>query len=322
MAFSGEQWQAQSYPPAGDADHLRVAGKNYVRLAAWSRANNLQFRWTRKDHNLTLSGRSIKMDFAVDSRESELNGVNVRLSFPVVLSAGTAWISQIDVDAALNPSINPPRNGIHRRVHNLVIDAGHGGKDPGFLVGSQAEKKYALLLALELSQELTRAGFNVSLTRSTDIYVERPDRPEIALRRNADLFISLHWNSVTGGKSEVRGAQTFCLTPSGAPSSNDDGNDIGDRPQPGNRSNDKNFLLAHEIQKSLKSNLGVVDRGVLRARFEILRLAQMPSVLIEGGFMSHPQESRQIYDPIYRRQMARAIVAGVQSYKGIVERQK
>jgi N-acetylmuramoyl-L-alanine amidase len=69
----------------------------------------------------------------------------------------------------------------------------------------------------------------------------------------------------------------------------------------------------------LTQNLGVEDRGVHRARYAVLRDAAMPSVLIEGGFMSHPQEGSRIFDPAYRRQMAKAIVAGVLAYKRIVE---
>jgi N-acetylmuramoyl-L-alanine amidase len=79
------------------------------------------------------------------------------------------------------------------------------------------------------------------------------------------------------------------------------------------------MLLAYQMQKSYEKNLNMEDRGVKRARFQVLREATMPAILIEGGFMSHPTEGRKIYDPAYRKQMAKAIVEGIQAYKKAVK---
>jgi N-acetylmuramoyl-L-alanine amidase len=87
----------------------------------------------------------------------------------------------------------------------------------------------------------------------------------------------------------------------------------------GNRFDAENLYLAYVLQRSLRKELGVEDRGVHRARFAVLCPAVMPSVLIEGGFMSNPAESKKIYDAGYRRQMAKAIVDGVQSYQRQVQ---
>ena len=89
--------------------------------------------------------------------------------------------------------------------------------------------------------------------------------------------------------------------------------DTGTRP--GNPNDDKNMFLAYLLQKSLVNNLGVEDHGVRRARYAVLCGAEMPAVLIEGGYMSNPAESRRIYDPAYRQQMARAIVQGIVAYR-------
>ena len=88
---------------------------------------------------------------------------------------------------------------------------------------------------------------------------------------------------------------------------------------PGNERNDRNMFLAYQLQKSLTKALGAEDRGLRRARFAVLRDAQMPAVLIEAGFISHPDEGKKIYDPAYRRRIARAVVEGIQAYKRIVE---
>ncbi len=135
----------------------------------------------------------------------------------------------------------------------------------------------------------------------------------------ADLFISLHWNSAGQGGSEVKGVETYCLTPAGAPSSNTGNDASGAETRAGNRFNAENLYLAYVLQRSLMRELGVEDRGVHRARFAVLCPSVMPAVLIEGGYMSNPAESKKIYDAGYRRQMAKAIVNGVQSYKRQVE---
>jgi N-acetylmuramoyl-L-alanine amidase len=194
-----------------------------------------------------------------------------------------------------------------------VIDPGHGGRDPGFHNGNKLEKQYTLLLAKEVRQQLLDAGFAASLTREGDTYPTLPERPEIARRRSADLFISLHWNSLPGNKA-MKGAQTFCLTPAGARSSNG-GGVIGQGASSGNRNNSRNVQLAYHIQRTLLKRLGVDDRGVRRARYWVLRDAIMPAVLIEGGFMSNPSESRNIFLPEYRKTMAAAIVEGIMSYR-------
>ena len=84
---------------------------------------------------------------------------------------------------------------------------------------------------------------------------------------------------------------------------------------PANRVENKSLLLAYQMQKSLVKNLGVDDRGVRRARFAVLRDAEMPAILIEGGYMTHPVEGKKIFDAGYRKQMAAAIVKGILNYQ-------
>jgi N-acetylmuramoyl-L-alanine amidase len=295
------------------------AGRRYVRLEDWAHAARFDFRWIDRENVMQLTNRSCAMTFQKDSHNLEFNGINVLLCYPVVVQNGSGWLAESDFQQTLAPLFVTPTNPAGARIHTIVIDPGHGGKDPGIEVGSHQEKKYTLLLAEELRDQLKRAGFNASLTRTRDVYVEKSDRPEIAHERGADLFISLHWNGTTVGKNDVKGVQTYCLTPSGAASSNsgDDVSDVGAKP--GNRNDRQNLLLAYDLQKSLTQNLDAEDRGVRRARFAVLCDAQMPAVLIEGGYMTHPEESKRIYDPEYRRRMAAAIVSGVLAYKRQVE---
>lgn len=310
------QMVGASRPQAASA---RGSGRDYIRVSDWAKANNLSFNWTKKEEALQLSGRSANIRLTVDSTDADVNGVGVRLCFPIAYRDGIALLSQTDAQETFRPLLSPPRNKPGATVRHICLDPGHGGSDPGNGIGSRVEKKYTLLLAEELQEQLKRAGFKVSLTRTRDKNLELDSRADAARRRGADLFLSLHFNAAPASASSVRGVEVYCMTPSGAPSSNARGEGASSGYYPGNRSNDKNIYLAYLLQKSLTRVLGAEDRGVHRARFAVLREATMPAVLIEGGFLSHPVEGRNIADPAYRRQMAKAIVEAIAAYKKQVE---
>ena len=306
-------------PAATRGDYVRP---NYVSLGEWARANVFTIRWLERDKVVQLDGRGAHLTFNVearsDARRAQINGVQVWLAFPVLYQNGRALISQIDLSETLGPVLSPPKTPRGINIKTICLDPGHGGRDPGNRAGSNEEKKFTLLLAQEVSAQLRAAGFDVVLTRNNDSFVDLPARPAIARRRGADLFVSLHFNSTEEGRNEVKGTEIFCLTPAGATSTNARGE--GDtRWVTGNKNDEKNMLLAYQMQKSYEKNLNVEDRGVKRARFQVLREATMPGILIEGGFMSHPAEGRRIYDPAYRKQMAKAIVEGIQAYKRAVK---
>ena len=109
------------------------------------------------------------------------------------------------------------------------------------------------------------------------------------------------------------------MTPVHTSSTNARGEGAGAGAYPGNRFDARNILLGYQMQKALLKALPTEDRGLRRARFAVLRAAEMPAVLVEGGFMTNPAEGRRIYDPAYRRQMAQAIVDGVKAYKNLIE---
>jgi N-acetylmuramoyl-L-alanine amidase len=284
-------------------------------LTDWARSHDYELRWLKKDETLQLTRQTARLLFTVDSTDADVNGVGVRLLFPIAIRDGTPCVSQLDAQMTFDPILSPPKPRRGTSVTRICLDPGHGGKDPGERAGSYMEKTYTLLLAQELASQLTRAGYKVTLTRDTDKFIELPDRQEIARRRSADLFISLHFNSAPNSASTVRGAEVYCMTPVGAFSTNARGEGDTTKWFPGNRSNDKNVFLAYQLQKTLTKNLGMEDRGVHRARWAVLRDATMPAVLIEAGFMSNPSEGRKIFDAGYRKQIANAIVDGISGYR-------
>ncbi len=296
----------------------QIAGRRYVRVADWAKANGLQFRWLKQDDAMALSNSDFRIHLKINSTEADINGVNVRLLYAPALREGVPLLSELDAQNTFAPLLSPPKNRAGVTVKKICLDPGHGGDDPGYQTGGNQEKRATLLLAQELRDQLTKTGFKVTITRTSDKRVDLPDRPDFARRKGADVFISLHFNAFT--ERTVQGTEVYCLTPAGAPSTNARGEGSGAGTFPGNRNNDKNMVLAFQMQKSLTQALHVEDRGVHRARFEVLRDAEMPAVLIEGGFLSHPTEGKKILDPAYRRQMARAIADGLAAYKKQVER--
>lgn len=324
--FLRAQWLAISlgiaWLPGAVAQPLtvRIHDTGYVRLAEWSRWQGLSWRWLKRDESLQLTNRTTRLEFAVDSREARINGLQVWLLYPLASRNGAIYISQLDVDATLLPLLSPARQSPGKKIKTICLDPGHGGKDPGNRLPGRQEKDYTLRLAIELRDQLRQAGFKVVFTRSRDEFIELSDRPELARRAGADLFLSLHFNGTLGARAEARGSEVYCLTPVGAASTNARGEGARSGTFPGNRTNARNLLLAYEIQKSLVRTLQSGDRGVRRARFEVLRGATMPAVLIEPGFISHPEEGKKILTADYRRQMARAITVGIQNYRKAVER--
>jgi N-acetylmuramoyl-L-alanine amidase len=309
--------RGQGAPQA--AEPARAAGQKYVRLTDWAKANVFEVRWLKQDETLQLSNRWSKILVAADSREAQVNGVRVWLLYPVVAQGGTLCLAQLDVEATLRPLLSPPKNQPGAKVRTVCLDPGHGGKDPGNQVGLNPEKQHTLSLAKEVRSQLARAGLKATLTRSTDTFIELPARPELARRRSADLFVSLHFNAAEANRDTVHGAEVYCLTPAGASSTNARGEGEGASSSAGNRHNGQNLYLAYQVQKALTQNLAAEDRGVRRARFAVLRDAVMPAVLIEAGFLSHPAEGRQIVTAAYRRRIAHAIVEGLLAYKRAVE---
>jgi N-acetylmuramoyl-L-alanine amidase len=293
-------------------------GQSYVPIADWARANGLRCFWLKRGDEIMATNRTTRLVFDKYSRMAEVNGINVALSFPVALDHGTLLIAQMDLNTAIRPLLFLPRFADPKRITTICLDPGHGGKDTGNHTFWHSEKTYTLALALEMRDQLQRAGFNVILTRSQDTYVELPDRPALANRRGADLFVSLHFNATPTGKDDVEGPQTYCITPVGASSTDAQGEGANYGPTTANRVEQKSLLLAYQMQKSLVQSLRVPDRGVRRARYAVLRDATMPAILIEGGYMTHPVERKKIYDAVYRRQMALAMVKGILAYQRLV----
>lgn len=292
-----------------------ISGSEYVRMDQWADAAGFSMKWTKIAGTILLTNTEARMEFTVDSRRAEISGVNVWLSLPVVNRNGAIFISAVDAATTIEPILFPRKTDA--RLQTVCLDPGHGGKDTGFSEGHNYEKKYSLLLAREVADLLKKDGLQVLLTRDSDDYVDLPSRSQMAKREGADMFVSLHYNAAP--QHDVRGIEVYCLAPAGMNSSGDGG---GKAPHPremGNAHDQQNALLAYEMLKTVTTSMPLEDRGMKRSRFEVLRDAAMPAILIEGGFMSNPSDAKNIYDSAFRKRMAQAIADGILAYKKTIE---
>jgi N-acetylmuramoyl-L-alanine amidase len=217
----------------------------------------------------------------------------------------------------------------------IVIDAGHGGKDPG-AVGYRRyrEKIVALQIAKELKKVLKSRGYKVYMTRDSDKFVRLRNRTKYANRKKADIFISIHANAV--GKKHaksVHGFECYFLDKSRSSrakrvSASENKADLKDMNFYGKESflntlNSHNIVAANKLAIDLqRATLGVLsksyknvkDAGVRSGPFWVLVGAQMPAVLVEVGFITHPMEAKRLVSSKYQKKMALGLANGVERY--------
>ncbi len=123
---------ARAQNGAAMPERLRFSGRDFVRLAGWARENRYDVRWLKFNESVQLTNRFSRLVFSKDSNEAEINGVRVRLCYPVVMKDGAGYVAEMDLQETLRPLLLPPRDGKRKKVWNVVVDPGHGGNDPGF----------------------------------------------------------------------------------------------------------------------------------------------------------------------------------------------
>lgn len=226
-------------------------------------------------------------------------------------------------------------------IKTVVIDAGHGGKDPGCHGNFAQEKHVCLDMALMLGEKIKAAypDINVVYTRDTDVFVELDERAKIANRNNADLFICIHANAAS---ASAYGTETYVLGLHRTESQQrvaerensiihleDDG---GEKYKSFDLSPDaiiarqiqlsvfldQSIMFASYLQSEFKK-IGRYDRGVKQAGFLVLYKTTMPSVLIETGFLTNPKEEKFLSDSTTQKTMANSMFNAFETYKNELE---
>ncbi|MEM6405495.1 MAG: N-acetylmuramoyl-L-alanine amidase [Pseudomonadota bacterium] len=264
------------------------------------------------------------------------------MRYPEMLNTDTAQTPHLVIRLHKNKDLSPePQKTFTAqpkpRTWVVALDPGHGGRDPGALgkVHNTQEKLLTLQIARRLQQALTARGdIKVILTRQTDTYIRLRDRMKIARQHQADLFISIHADAFHD--HQVRGASVFVLSDKGASSeaarwlaekenqadliggvSLEDKEDVLasvllDMSQSAARSS--SLSVAEHVFGALKTVGKVHGRQVQQAAFIVLKSPDIPSLLIETGFISNPTEERRLRDPGYQTKLAKAIAQGIFSY--------
>jgi N-acetylmuramoyl-L-alanine amidase len=182
------------------------------------------------------------------------------------------------------PSFDPPRSNVL-----VILDPGHGGKDPGAVgIGGLQEKNVILPISQEVAQILQQNGVGVRMTRDTDYFVSLEGRTVLANNAGADLFVSIHANAISMSRPEVNGLEVYYYR--------------------------SGKTLAETLHRSILGNIQMRDRGVRTANFYVLRNTSMPSILIEVGFVTGREDAPRLSTPAFRSQMAQAIAQGILQY--------
>jgi len=258
------------------------------------------------------------------SREADLAGLRVFLGDPVVARGGALYVSRTDYLARILPRLRPDLCGLPPRQPRVIaIDPGHGGTDHGAsnkALGSM-EKTYTLDVSLRLKRLLEGAGYTVVLTRDADYDLSKPIRAEMANRANADLFVSVHFNSLNPN-TKTTGVEVLCFPPrsqrsaeSWRPGHSDDSEG---KVSPVNAFDAWNAILAGALHRRVLDALHDGDRGEKLEHLGVLRELGCPGVLVEPAFISSDSEAAKLATPEFREAIAAALFAGIGDYAQVI----
>jgi N-acetylmuramoyl-L-alanine amidase len=193
--------------------------------------------------------------------------------------------AKIPKESTIEPSLPP----LAEDRPKVIIDTGHGGHDSGAIgINGLKEKDIILSIAQDVEEILSQQDIDVVMTRDSDVYISLEARTDLANRVKADLFVSIHANSINLSRPDVNGLETYYY-------------DSGRR-------------LAEVIHWSILNGVDIDDRSIRRARFYVLKHSIMPAVLVEVGFVTGEVDATHLKDPDHRRRMAEAIARGIVEY--------
>tara|TARA_R110002096_G_scaffold16662_8_gene56857 strand:- start:1948 stop:2934 length:987 start_codon:yes stop_codon:yes gene_type:complete len=292
---------------------IHLGGREYVSDENVTKFYQFQ-RFAKEGDNRIFKHPSMVMTWKVGSQSIYVNNIKFNLSFPVIESGGKAMISTVDLAKLVDPVVRPSYIKKPITFDTVVIDAGHGAHDSGAKGIYGYEKDYALDMALKLEKALQQRGFKTLMTRRTDTFLTLSQRVAIANKTRNSIFISMHLNS--SGSREGQGIETYALAPQGTRSTN--GGSPWSDPLDGNTRDAENIALATSVHAHVINELRPIDRGIKRARFNVLRGIDKPAILFEGGFITNSTEGKLIHDPAHRQRVADAIANAVVKFRTAV----
>lgn len=322
-----------------------IGGTEYLPLAEVCNVYDLDYKWDGLIRTATIRKGNDSIVLRADGSRALVNDAMVRMNKPAIMSNGALLVpvafvrSNLGGMAGVGPAKMPtaPAEEAPKRflIKTIVIDAGHGGKDPG-AIGRRTrvkEKDLTLYLARKLKYILKEAGLKVIMTRDSDIFIPLTRRSEIANEAGADLFVSVHINaSVT---RSLNGFECYYLS-----NATDDNSraleafensslkmnesasaersklldkTLWDMALTENRI--ESSELASHICDSVDSSLVMGNRGIRSARFYVLKYTNIPAVLVEAGYLSNKYDERKLKDQDFLDRVAKSIADGILKYK-------
>ena len=306
----------------------------YIPAAAIARAYGLTLT-EENGTSFVFTSHDCRLELRAGKREAVINGAIVEMSGPADWVDGRLVVP-IYMALTILPSrfprgemdlLPPPSEGIR-----IMLDPGHGGVDPGAVgEGGLLEKDVVLEITRKVKALLEIKGYDVFMTRDKDRFISLQKRARMANRRKVDLFVSIHANAAVNHLAQ--GTETFYYAPASDPLARalailenavlklEPQGDNGNTRDP-SQTVEKNGRLtdsihaAQSVQKKISKVTSCPDRGIKAAEFYVLKKTQMPSILVETGFLSHSGERELLANRNYRDRMARAIARGISDYIG------
>ena len=343
-----------------EAREMEIGGRNYALLIDVCDANGIEWVWDSISRRIILHKNGHEAVFLTGSEYYSIDGNIKKANAAVEIKNGSICVplkfARYNIPHMFSlekeeegevvrgtpaPLVSKIRKPSEKQfqVTKIVLDAGHGGKDPGAISRSGVrEKNIVLDVARRVKTELERQGIDVVMTRNSDIFVPLEMRASIANRSNADFFISIHANA---SKAKwTRGFEVYTLSEATddnaralAASENsalDYENDSLDRHSKDvdaivwdlefTEDREISIELAGFICQEVSGLLGINACSVKSARFYVLKGAEMPSVLVELSYLSNGSDERNLKNSDYRQKMAEGVAAGILRYKDEYER--
>ena len=307
----------------------------YVPLLRFCDYYDLDWDWDLVSQRIEIKKGNNSFVVRPDSDLALINNKPITLDYPIEYKDGAAYIP-----AKTALLISEDVFGIKEvpilvkkwhQIKTVVIDPGHGGKDPGAVNRYGAKEKNIVLdISKRLKRYLEKKGFKVILTRDKDVFIPLQKRSELANKKDADLFISIHANA--SKYSRAKGFEVYYLSEATDDNAralaacenaslkfeNDGSPTMWDLVLTENRRESRG--LAYYICNITSDSLGMRKRGVKGARFVVLKGAMMPAVLVEVGFLTNRREGAKLAEGYHREKIAKAIGRSVLAYKREFER--
>lgn len=299
--------------------------QDFIYIDDFCRKHNLQYNFDNFDDVIKIFSKENDIRLILNANIGYFNGATFGLKNTPQYSSGKLFVPQ-DLEKIIF-SKEPGSLKTAFSIKTIVIDPGHGGKDPGAIsCRGYPEKDLNLKIAKYLEEELRERGFTAILTRTKDVYLTLSERVDIAKRKNADVFISIHGNS--NRSRRFSGAEVYYLSPARLDAqtralklakeenfysyklSKDAETILWDMVLT------KNYSLSVDLSRSLYfsfKKLGFKISPPKKAPYYVLRLAYVPAVLVETGYLSNRYEEKFLRKPSYQMQIAEAIALAIVS---------